>query len=124
MNRVLLVEDESALRKLIRTFLKAENYIVEETDSVEGAKRIIATGLVEVIVADFKLGAGTATELYQWLVDKDLQLKDRFIVVSGWPDLEGFPYFLSKPFHLTELVSTIKLVLSDHPVDDGVATVL
>lgn len=112
MEHVLLVEDEPVLRKLVGTFLRAEDYIVEEADSVEGAKRIITTEVIDLIVADFSLGASTATDLYQWLVDKHPRMKSRFIVVSGWPDLDGFPYFLAKPFRLTELTSIIRLAIT------------
>jgi DNA-binding response OmpR family regulator len=108
VEHVLLVEDEPTLRKLVCTFLRAEDYIVEEADSVEGAKSIIDTELIDLIVADFRLGADTATSLYQWLLEKYPGMKDRFIVVSGWPDVEGFPYFLAKPFRVDDLIEVIK----------------
>ena len=107
MEHVLLVEDEPVLRKLICTFLRSEDYIVEEADSVEGAKLIINTELIDLIVADFRLGTDTANDLYQWLLEKYPRMKDRFIVVSGWPDIEGFPYFLAKPFRVNELIEVI-----------------
>lgn len=113
-----MVEDEPVLRRLVGNFLRAEGYTVDEADSVEGAKRIITTELIDLIVADFGLGAGTATDLYQWLVDKYPRMKSRFIVVSGWPDLDGFPYFLSKPFRLTDLIAIIKLATGRPPADD------
>jgi DNA-binding response OmpR family regulator len=109
VEHVLLVEDESALRKMICTFLRAEDYIVEEADSVDSAKYIIDTGLIDLVIADFSLGAGTATNLYQWILEKYPKMKNRFIVVSGWPDIEGFPYFLAKPFRVHELIEIIKL---------------
>ena len=70
MEHVLLVEDEPVLRKLVCTFLRAEDYIVEEADSVEEAKLIIATELIDLIVADFRLGPDTANDLYKWLLEK------------------------------------------------------
>lgn len=108
MEHVLLVEDEPVLRKLICTFLRSEDYIVEEADSVEGAKLIIDTELIDLIVADFRLGVDTANDLYQWVLEKYPRMKDRFIVVSGWPDIEGFPYFLAKPFRVGDLIEVIR----------------
>lgn len=111
MEHVLLVEDEPVLRKIICTFLRSEGYIVGETDSVEGAKYIIDTELIDLIVADFRLGSSTANDLYQWVLEKYPRMKDRFIVVSGWPDIEGFPYFIAKPFRVDDLIKVIRQVM-------------
>lgn len=108
MEHVLLVEDDAILRKLVGNFLKAESYIVEEAGSVEEAKYIIDTELIDIIVADFQLGMGTARDLYEWLVLKYPKMKDQFIVVSGWLDIEGFPYFLGKPFRVDDLIGVIR----------------
>lgn len=113
MEHVLLVEDESVLRKIVCTFLRAEGYIVGETDSVEGAKRIIDTELIDLIVADFRLGKDTANDLYQWVLEKYPRLSGRFIVISGWPDIKGFPYFLEKPFRVDELIKVIRQVMRE-----------
>ena len=118
MEHVLLVEDEPVLRKLVCTFLRAEDYIVEEADSVEGAKLIIDTELIDLVVADFRLGPDTASNLYQWVIEKYPRMKDRFIVVSGWPDVDGFPYFLSKPFRVNELITLIQLAVSRQYIED------
>lgn len=108
MEHVLLVEDEPVLRKLICNFLRSDGYVVSEADSVEGSKSIIDTELIDLIVADFQLGDQTANDLYQWVLDKYPRMKGRFIVVSGWPDIEGFPHFLSKPFRVYDLIEVIR----------------
>jgi DNA-binding response OmpR family regulator len=120
VEHVLLVEDEPVLRKLICTFLRSEDYIVEEADSVEGAKRIIDTELIDLIVSDFRLGPDTAGDLYQWLLEKYPRMSSRLIVISGWPDIEGFPYFLPKPFRVGELITIIRMAM-DLPITEEVA---
>lgn len=111
MEHILLVEDEPILRKMFCTFLRADGYIVEEAKTLDEAKRIINTEVIDLVVSDLRLGAESAEDLYQWIVDKYPAMKDRFIVISGWPEVEGFPYFLSKPFHIDALIEIIKLAM-------------
>ena len=111
MEHVLLVEDEPILRKMFCTFLRAEGYIVEEATNVDDAKLLLDNELIDLIVSDLTLGSESAEDLYLWLVDKYPAMRDRFIVISGWPEVEGFPYFLAKPFHIDALIETIKLAM-------------
>ena len=106
-----MVEDEAILRKMFCTFLRAEGYRVDEASTVEEAKRIIDTELIDMVVSDLKLGLQSAEDLYQWILDKYPGLQDRFIVISGWPEVEGFPYFLSKPFHIDALIDLLNVAM-------------
>ena len=106
-----MVEDEPMLRKMFCTFLRAEGYIVEEASTVDGAKSIIDTELIDMVVSDLKLGLQTAEDLYQWILSKYPGMRDRFIVISGWPEVEGFPYFLPKPFHIDALFELLNVAL-------------
>jgi DNA-binding response OmpR family regulator len=111
VEHVLLVEDEAILRKVFCTFLRAEGYRVEEASTVEEAQCIIDTELIDLVVSDLKLGLQSAEDLYQWILSKYPAMQDRFIVVSGWPEVEGFPYFLPKPFHIDALIELINVAL-------------
>lgn len=103
-----MVDDEPVLRKLVSTFLRAEGYSITEADSVEGAKQTLDTESIDLIVSDFQLGVNTAGELYQWVLQKYPKMRSRFIVVSGWADIDGFPYFLAKPFRVDDLIKVIR----------------
>jgi two-component system response regulator HydG len=111
VEHVLLVEDEPILRRMFCTFLRAEGYIVEDAKTLDEAKRILDTELIDLVVSDLKLGLESAEDLYQWVVERYPAMKERFIVISGWPEVEGFPYFLEKPFHIDTLIETIKLAM-------------
>ena len=111
MEHVLLVEDEPILRKMFCTFLRADGYIVEEASTVEDAKSIMDTELIDMVVSDLKLGLQSAEDLYQWILSKYPDMRDRFIVISGWPDVEDFPYFLPKPFHIDALLDLINVAM-------------
>lgn len=113
MEHVLLVEDEPILRKMFSTFLKAEGYTVEVASTVAEAQHIINTEIIDLVVSDLKLGLQTAHDLYQWVLERYPGLGGRFIVISGWPDVEGFPYFLPKPFHIDALINLIRQAIDD-----------
>jgi len=108
VEHILLVEDEPILRRMFCTFLRAEGYIVEEAATVEEAEHIINAELIDLVVSDLKLGLKSAHDLYAWIREMYPGMKDRFIVISGWPEVEGFPFFLSKPFHIDALIALIK----------------
>ena len=112
MEHILIVEDEAALQRMFATFLRSEGYLVELASTVEEAQHIIDTELIDLVVSDLKLGLKTAYELYSWLIEKYPRMQGRFIVMSGWPDVEGFPYFLAKPFRIDALLRLITSVLS------------
>lgn len=116
-----MVEDEAALRKMFYTFFKAEGYYVEVASTVEEAEYIIDTELIDLIISDLKLGLKSAYELYEWLTAKYPGMKDRFIVMSGWPDVEGFPFFLPKPFRIDEMLDLARQALSQPPPEEASA---
>jgi DNA-binding response OmpR family regulator len=118
VEHVLLVEDEPVLRKMFCTFLRAEGYIVEVAKTIDEAKCLMDTELIDLVVSDLRLGSESAEDLYQWIVDKYPAMKERFIVISGWPEVEGFPYFLAKPFHIDALIDLIQLAMRGSSIMD------
>jgi DNA-binding NtrC family response regulator len=69
------------------------------------------TELIDLVVSDLKLGLQSAEDLYKWISGQYPDMRDRFIVISGWPEVEGFPYFLYKPFHIDTLLDLINVAL-------------
>jgi len=118
MEHVLLVEDEPILRKMFCTFLRAEGYIVEAASTLDEAKLLLDNELIDLVVSDLRLGSGSADDLYKWILGKYPAMKERFIVISGWPEVEGFPYFLAKPFHIDALIEIIKLAMRGSSIVD------
>jgi DNA-binding NtrC family response regulator len=61
--RVLLVDDEPNLRRILGTILRPEGYEVSEAESAAEARRAFAAGTWDVIVLDQKLPDGDGTTL-------------------------------------------------------------
>jgi DNA-binding response OmpR family regulator len=89
------------------------SFEVKTTSSVAAAKALVGTESFDLIVADYSLEDGNVESLYFWLGVEHPELVNKFILITGWPYLEGFPIILQKPFHLRELEEVVKQVLGD-----------
>ena len=94
--KILVVEDENALREVIVRSLEKERYVVESASSFREASLKINDYDYDCIVLDIMLPGGSGLTL----------LKDK---VTGL-DL-GADDYLTKPFHLAELNARIKSVI-------------
>ncbi len=117
--RILLVEDEDAVRAFALRALTSRGYTVVEADSGESALERIAEedkGF-DLIISDVVMPEMDGPKLLQELRKRGNTTK--FIFVSGYPgeqfeqDLEGQTgySFMPKPFSLKQLVETVKAAM-------------
>ena len=114
--RILLVEDEEAVRAFAVRALTSRGYTVVEADSGESALERIAeeTKGFDLIISDVVMPEMDGPRLLRELRKRGNTTK--FIFVSGYPgeefekDLEGHGdyTFLPKPFSLKQLVEKVK----------------
>lgn len=115
--KILIVEDEPALRELIQRSLEKERYIVEVASNFDTAIEKVEMYDYDCILLDIMLPGGNGLDLLRHL--KDLRKKENVIVISAKDSLEdkilglelGADDYLSKPFHLAELNARVKSVL-------------
>lgn len=113
MARLLLVEDELALRELYGEICTDAGYEVTLASSSDEAIRLHHEKVFQIIVADYNLGKDTAISLM-------LSLKSNgwvpIILMSGNPihraaSIFGADATLQKPFHPSVLLETIAKLL-------------
>ena len=115
--KILIVEDEPALRELIQRSLEKERYIVEVASNFDTAIEKVEVYDYDCILLDIMLPGGNGLDLLRHL--KDLRKKENVIVISAKDSLEdkilglelGADDYLPKPFHLAELNARVKSVL-------------
>lgn len=115
--KILIVEDEPALRELIQRSLEKERYITEVAPDYDTAIEKVEVYDYDCILLDIMLPGGNGLDLLKHL--KDLRKKENVIVISAKDSLEdkiwglelGADDYLSKPFHLAELNARVKSVL-------------
>lgn len=114
--RILLVEDEDAVRAFAVRALTSRGYTVVEADSGESAiEKITADERgFDLIISDVVMPEMDGPTLLRELRKRGIET--RFVFVSGYPgeqfeqDLEGFTgySFMPKPFSLKQLVEKVK----------------
>jgi DNA-binding NtrC family response regulator len=112
--RILIVDDDEDIRKVLTTILEDEGYIVE---SVGTAKKAIAkTGkkFYNLALIDIRLPDMEGIELLTRM--KDATPKMRKIIITGYPTLQnaveavnrGADAYIIKPFDMKKSLRTIK----------------
>jgi len=115
--KILIVEDEKALRKSILAYLKQENYICETAEDYQSAIEKIEVYDYDCILLDISLPDGNGLQLLEQL--KASGKTDGVIIISAKNALDdrikglnlGADDYLSKPFHLSELSARIASVI-------------
>jgi len=111
---ILLVEDEPAVRRLLRRFLASRGYEVLEAANGVDALRVsgVHRGSIEALVTDIVMPRMDGQELAARLLEERPGL--RVLFLSGYsedePELPG-SQFLSKPFSQNELLSEVRALL-------------
>ncbi|NTV52601.1 MAG: response regulator, partial [Candidatus Firestonebacteria bacterium] len=116
---ILVVEDESMVRKLTVEFLSGQGYTVVEAADPLQALEIVRTytGSFDLLLTDIIMPGMNGKELYQQLVKERPELK--VLYMSGYSEdviahqgvLEPGTELLAKPFALKALLAKVRSVL-------------
>ena len=119
---ILLVEDEPALRKVLRRFLAGQGYFILAAEHGESALHLAANhpGEIHLLLTDVVMPGMSGKELALALAANHPQMK--LLFMSGYTDdslakhgiLDTRTHLLSKPFDMADLSAKIRAVL-DHP---------
>lgn len=115
--KILIVEDEPALRELIQRSLEKERYVVEVAADFNSALRKVEDYDYDCVLLDIMLPDGSGLDLLEKL--KAMHKRENVIIISAKDSLEdkvlglelGADDYLPKPFHLAELNARIKSVI-------------
>lgn len=115
--KILIVEDEPALRELIQRSLEKERYVTEVAADLDAAMEKIELYDYDCVLLDIMLPDGSGLDVLQRL--KELRKKENVIIISAKDSLDdkvmglelGADDYLPKPFHLAELTARVKSVL-------------
>jgi DNA-binding response OmpR family regulator len=110
--RLLVVEDERALRALLATFLRSAGFACSEAESVEEAIALLETEAIDIVLSDVNLRTGSGVDLVVWL--RREQPRTAVVLVSGdtldvtaLAARAGAHGWLAKPFTRREVLETV-----------------
>lgn len=117
--RLLVVDDETLIRDLLRKYLETQRYLVELAEDGEQAWLKIQSTTYDCILLDLKMPGKSGGELYRLIKAYDQQVAKKVIFITGnVPSLNTGPSIsdsgnpvLLKPFDLAELHRQILKVL-------------
>jgi DNA-binding response OmpR family regulator len=124
---ILVVDDEDAVRTLLRDCFEMEGWSVSEASDARAAVERLDQGPVHLITLDLKLGGDDGLELAR-------QIRGRcnvpIIMISGKGDtidrvvgLElGADDYIAKPFHVREVLARVRAVLRRYEAAPAPAT--
>lgn len=115
--KILVIEDEAALRETIRASLLKEHFVVETASDYRSASDKINDYDYDCILLDIMLPGGSGLDLLRQL--KLLHRSDSVLIISAKDSLDdkveglelGADDYLTKPFHLAELNARVKSLI-------------
>lgn len=116
-NKILVVDDEEALRTVLSTELEGEGYQVSTAGDGEEAIKILGSQQFHLILLDIKMPNVDGFEVLKFVKEK--QPTTKVIMLTGFADLKnaieskklGAEDFVSKPYDLVDLLTTVERVL-------------
>ena len=130
--RVLIVDDERDIRKVVRLHLEKAGYEVQEAENGEDAIRILNSGdnpvCVDTIICDIRMPKINGVEAIQYFRKEYPSLP--VIVLTGFPDVsmatsflkQGVVDYLVKPVEKERLLQAVKTAVDSHVFDDHFTT--
>jgi DNA-binding NtrC family response regulator len=117
--RILVVDDDESIRKVLATILEEEGYTVDTAKNGKEAVTKSRKNVHNLALIDIRLPDIEGTKLLAKL--KDTTPKMRKIIITGYPSIQnaiealnkGADAYILKPFDLDRVLATIKEQLKE-----------
>jgi DNA-binding response OmpR family regulator len=116
---ILVVDDEEALRTVLSNELTSEGYDVKTAADGDDAVSELDKAPYDLVLLDIKMPRMNGFEVLK--IIKEKHKKTRVVMLTGFADLKnaieskklGADDFVSKPYDLVDLLTTIERVLTE-----------
>jgi len=118
---ILIVDDESSIRNMLRMALEASNFKVDEAINAKSAHEKITQSLPDLVLLDWMMPGTSGVELVRRIrEDSDKKIRQLPIIILTAKDDDkhsiqaldtGADDFISKPFSPKNLISRINALL-------------
>ncbi len=115
MTELLVLEDETVIRKALNRLLTRNGYRVTEAESLEEARRNVSPNDFDLILADLRLPGAPGTDIIEETETPVVIMTSYASVRSAVEAMRrGAADYIAKPFDHDELLLTIERVLKEH----------
>ena len=121
--RILIVDDDADIRKVLSSILSEEGYIVATVENGKQALKATESELFDLALIDVELPGMKGTELLHKLKEKQPRMVK--IIVTGYPSFdnamravnEGADGYILKPFEAKKLLKTVRKHLDERATE-------
>lgn len=116
---LLIIEDEEAIRDMLRFSLPATEFNIHDAENATEAMRILDRHIPKLIILDWMLPGKSGIDFMHWLKKQELYKDIPIIMLTAKAEEEnkikglmtGADDYITKPFSPHELIARIKTVL-------------
>jgi two-component system, OmpR family, response regulator len=120
--RILVVDDEPAIRSILRSGLEKEGYEVSEASNKAGLLRCLETESIDLITLDLDLGGENGLQLAR---EARAQHNIPIVMITGKGNVfervagleQGADDYIVKPFHIREVLMRARSVLRRYELE-------
>ena len=117
MKHILIIDDDSAVRDVLREIVATFGYAAHEVDSAKDAVSMLSTRKIDLIFLDISMPEISGDQLLAFIRKKGFQTP--VVVVSAHVDEEvekrmresGINSILEKPFEVADVIDQMELAL-------------
>jgi two-component system OmpR family response regulator len=122
MPKVLLAEDDAELSEMVARYLKFEHYTIEVVDNGDSALEMLNTCDFDLAVLDWNMPGKSGVEVVQ--SHRQRGGTTPILMLTGMKEIEdkmlglesGADDYLTKPFHIRELIARLRALLRRSPL--------
>ena len=115
-NRIIVIEDDPDINKLIAYNLRKEGFTVEQAFDGNEASERLKSGYFSIVILDIMLPGLNGFDICKAIKESDSLSKSFIIVISArtssqdklYAHILGADCYLSKPFRVERLISVVK----------------
>ncbi|MEM2999137.1 MAG: response regulator [Candidatus Bathyarchaeia archaeon] len=112
--RILVIDDDENIRKVLKTILEDEGYVVDTAETAKEGIQKSENSFYNIALIDVRLPDMEGIELLSKL--RDTKPKMRKLIVTGYPTLQnaiaavnkGADAYVVKPFEVDKILETIR----------------
>ncbi len=111
--KVLLIDDEENILKIIKKFLEDNNFKVKTASNRETAISILKKERFDIVLSDYKLPDGTGMEILEFY--RKIESKKPFIMITAYGSIngaveamqKGASHYIAKPIDFQDLLKIL-----------------
>jgi DNA-binding NtrC family response regulator len=112
--RILVVEDQEDVRRMVATALELEGYRVDEASSAQDGLRKLHHHAYQLVLTDYAMPGGTGTWMLQEAERLDLMRSAVAVIITAHPDVRHVARVavINKPVDLDAFLDQVRKIIA------------